>query len=508
MSAGRALVEYLGGLEMAGGDRDGEPFEVLGWERRFLLGAFRGAGDAALSVARGNGKSALVAGIACAVVDPGGPLHGRRREVVCVASSFQQSRIIFEDVLAMLRARFPELRQTFRIQDSANTATLEHRGTGARVRCIGSDPKRAHGLRPLLVLADEPAQWPPSTGEKMVAALRTGLGKVPGSRLIALGTRPAGSDHWFGRALEGGGGYAQVHAARPDDGPFAMRSIRRANPSWDHLPSLRARVLQEREDARKDVSALQSWKALRLNLGVPDTAESVLVEAAKWLAAEREPEDLPEARGPCCWGVDLGTTAASSAVSAYWPETGRLQSFAAFPEVPGLGERGLADGVGMLYVQMAERGELLTLGRYTADVSALTAEALERYGAPRTIAADRWREGDLREALDKARLPLARLSFRGQGFRDGAEDVRLFRKTLADGKLSPEASLLMRHAMREARVVGDAASNFKLAKKTESGRKANARDDAAAAAILAVAEGARLMRRGVKRPPLRAVRIG
>ena len=141
--SGAALVRYLGSLQLAGGDHDGEAFEVLPWERRFVLGAFGTDGDAALSVARGNGKSALVAALAVAVVDPGGPLHGNRREVVCVASSFQQSRIIFEDVLAMLRARFPGFREQFRTQDSAQLASVEHRGSGARVRCIGIRPAAA-----------------------------------------------------------------------------------------------------------------------------------------------------------------------------------------------------------------------------------------------------------------------------------------------------------------------------------------------------------------------------
>ena len=102
----RALAAYVGGLTLAGGDRDGMAFEVLSWERRFLSGAFRQPGDAALSVARGNGKSALLAAVACAVVDPEGPLHGRRREVVCVAASFEQARVIFEDVREFLAERF------------------------------------------------------------------------------------------------------------------------------------------------------------------------------------------------------------------------------------------------------------------------------------------------------------------------------------------------------------------------------------------------------------------
>ena len=63
-----------------------------------LLRTFSQDGDAALTVGRGNGKSALVGAAACAVLDPEGPLHGARREVVCCASSFSQGRVIFEDV--------------------------------------------------------------------------------------------------------------------------------------------------------------------------------------------------------------------------------------------------------------------------------------------------------------------------------------------------------------------------------------------------------------------------
>ena len=53
--------------------------------------------------------------------------------------------------------------------------------------------------------------------------------------------------------------------------------------------------------------------------------------------------------------------------------------------------------------------------------------------------------------------------------------------------------------MSEARTDGDPASNWKLAKNTQGGRRLNARDDDAAAGILAVAEeerGFRAERRG------------
>ena len=198
-----ALIEYLGTLVIPAGDRAGERFQVLPWERKFLRGICGVSGDAAVSIGRANGKSGFVAGIASAAVDPDGPLDFGRADIVCCASSFQQAKIVFDDVLAFLRQSHDlNDRNLWRVQDSANSATIEYKPTGTRVRCVGSDPKRAHGLRPALILADEPAQFESAKTDAMLAALRTGLGKVPGSRLIALGTRPANAQHWFARMLD------------------------------------------------------------------------------------------------------------------------------------------------------------------------------------------------------------------------------------------------------------------------------------------------------------------
>ena len=89
--------------------------------------------------------------------------------------------------------------------------------------------------------------------------------------------------------------------------------------------------------------------------------------------------------GPCVWGVDLGSTAAMSAVCAYWPDTGRLETLAAFPGVPSLEERGLADGVGRLYLDMQRRGELVQTGGRVVEVETLLREALSRFGPPDAV---------------------------------------------------------------------------------------------------------------------------
>ena len=80
---------------------------------------------------------------------------------------------------------------------------------------------------------------------------------------------------------------------------------------------------------------------------------------------------------------------------------------------------------------------------------------------------------------------------RGQGFKDGGEDVRDFRKAILDGHVRAPVSLLLRSALSEARVMSDPAGNSKLAKSTQGGRRGLARDDACAASILAIAEGQR-----------------
>ena len=475
----------LSRLTVTQGRLAGQAFCVLPWQSRFIRGAFApGTQSAALSVARGNGKTALLSGIACATLD--GPLMVRRGETVIAASSFEQGRIAFEHCLGFMGDKLAD-KSKFKVWDTAQQARIECRESGARVRCIGSDPRRAHGLAPVLVLADEPAQWPESTGEKMVAALRTAAGKQPHSRFVALGTRPADETHWFGKMLTGGADYAQTHAARPDDAKFQRRTWAKANPSLAHMPDLLAAIRTEAGQAKRDPGLLAAFEALRLNLGTSDTAVSTLLDAGLWQAIEGEAEPS----GPVVYGVDLGTSAAQSAVAAFWPETGRLESLAAFPCEPGLAERGLRDGVGNLYDQCAARGELLTLGQHTSDVRALIEAALVRFGRPARIVCDRWREAELREALDAAGVPPAALAFRGQGFRDGAEDVRSFRRACADGRVTPVPSLLLRSAMAEARTVSDPAGNSKLSKGSQGGRRMRARDDAAAAAIVAVADGSR-----------------
>ena len=319
----------------------------------------------------------------------------------------------------------------------------------------------------------------------MLAALLTSLGKQADSKFIALGTRPASKDHWFSRQLDGGADYCQTHAARPADKPFNRSTWFRANPSLKHFPDLLATIKREAAKAKLEPSLASMFSALRLNLGTPETLQTPLLDAGVWEASEGDVAPL----GQPTFGIDLGATAAMSAISCYWPESGRLESMAVFPALPRLEEREKQDQCPGAYVRMRERGELRRLGdSFTVPIEELLDIAVRRWGTPTSIGADRFRQDLLESALQSLGL-LHLISWRGQGWRDGANDVRRFRSAMVDGKVRPVESLLMRAAMANAVCLRNDAGDDKLAKTRE--RQTRGKDDAAAAAILAVAEGQR-----------------
>ena len=223
-----------------------------------------------------------------------------------------------------------------------------------------------------------------------------------------------------------------------------LRRGPKANPSLAFMPTLRGVIEREAERAKANPDLIPQFEAYRLNKGVSDIAESLLLAADVWEKWERAESETPDGLRYCL-GLDLGTSAAQSAAAGFWPDGGRLEAFAVFPSLPGLNDRGRLDGVGGLYVKMAERGELLQLGKHTSDIGGLLREVLERWGAPISITVDRWREAELREALDVVGFPLVPLVIRGQGFKDGGEDVRTMRRAVMDGDVTPVVSLLLRN---------------------------------------------------------------
>ena len=175
----------------------------------------------------------------------------------------------------------------------------------------------------------------------------------------------------------------------------------------------------------------------------------------------------------------------------YWPECGRLEIRGAFPAIPDLAARSQADGVGNSYLHMRDGGELVTLGAgRMIPVGAFVAELAEMARGEDVVAlvCDRFRPAELQDALAVAGIHW-RVIFRGQGTREGGEDVRAFQRAVAERRVLTRPGRLLRSAIGESHVVFvDAARNPKLDK-----RRGDARIDALAATLQAVGYGTRLV---------------
>ena len=185
-----------------------------------------------------------------------------------------------------------------------------------------------------------------------------------------------------------------------------------------------------------------------------------------------------------------------TASAFFWYETGRLECRAWFPAQPSLADRGSRDGVGDRYCQMAERGELSTLGNgLTVPIDSWLSETMRHVEGENVVAllADRYKAAEFQESLARCgiRCPI---QWRGFGWKDGAEDVERAKRMILDGKVKSAPSLLLRSGFRDAVVVRDPAGNAKLAKGRSLGKI-----DSVAASILAIAEGARRQARPVKK---------
>lgn len=487
-----AAIRFLETLTIPEGKMAGQPLKLAEFQRRFVRGALAdGVMIGVLSIGRGNAKTALSAGLAL------GHLTGAwddqpKREILFAARNRDQAKTAFQFLVGFIDGLPDEEREQFIIRRGSKLEVEFEGNNGGLARCIAADGKSILGGAPTLAILDERAAWEREKGDNLENAILSGLGKRDGRALIISTSAPDDSNT-FSRWLDEPppGTYVQEH--RPAFGLPAddLDSLLQANPGATEGIGATAEwlVAQARRAIARGGSALSSFRNLNRNERVSTEDRSVLVTVDEWLASEVDPDALPPREGPCILGVDLGGSRSMSAAAFYWPQTGRLEALGTFPGNPGLADRGAADGVSDRYVQMQERGELSVMGENTVPPGPWLAEIVRKLEGivPACIVGDRFRHAEFTEAMDKAglRVPFV---WRGFGWKDGSEDIERFRRALFDGEIKGVPSLLLRSAMSDAIVLNDPANNAKLAKARSLGRI-----DAAAATVLAVAQGQRML---------------
>ena len=451
-------------LRVPSGPLMGKPFVIDDWQRDFLREALAdGVQESGLSVARKNGKSGLVAALALAFLV--GPLNRAEWRGIVVSLTGNLAGEL-RDAISSTAAASGLLVSVKKAPPPGEVLGLN----GARLTILASDKASGHAIGADLVVIDEAGLLQESQRDLWNACYSSISGRD--GKLLAISIQ--GDGPMFSELAERSISQTVVwhKYAAPEDCDLLDRDAwTAANPglasgikSMSYMVDASARALASPADQ-------PSFKAYDLNLPRNPSTETLCLPE-DWRACEYDL--LPERSGVCVVGFDLGGSSSLTALAAFWPTTGRMETWAACGDNPSILERGQADGVGSLYEQQLGRGELaLYPGRVTPAGDFLRDCARHLAGENVVVAgADRYRKDEAMDALDTAgvRWPL---EFRGQGAAgtsDGSHDIRSMQRLILSQRLAIPVSLSMRHAVRESVIRRDVSGNPALDKRRQSGR--------------------------------------
>jgi phage terminase large subunit-like protein len=336
------------------GDHVGKLVKLEPFQRKFILEVYDNpyrTHSAYLSIARKNGKTALIAAILLAHLV--GPEAVHNSQIVSGAQSKEQAAVIFELARKMVDLS-PTLTRLVRIQPSGKR--LIGLARNVLYRALAAEGKTAHGLSPILAILDEVGQVVGPV-DKFVSAITTAQGAYQNPLLIAISTQaPTDSDlfsTWLDRqkAAPDPRVVCHLYAAPEDcelDDPKAWAA---ANPALGKFRSLDD-VAKEAKKALELAATEPEFRNLILNQRVEAVAP--FVSKSVWDANGADPGD---AKGLRMWGgLDLSSVHDLTALVGV-DETGGVHPTFWLPH-EGLAEKGRKEKVP--YDLWERQGLLLT----------------------------------------------------------------------------------------------------------------------------------------------------
>jgi phage terminase large subunit-like protein len=460
----------------------GQPVVLDPFQKRFILDVYdnpHGTTLAILSIARKNGKTALIAGIALAHIC--GPEAQLNSQICSGAMSRDQAAIVFKHMVKMIQLN-PLLAERVRIVPSGKT--LLGLSKNVEFRALAADGATAQGLSPILAILDELGQVRGPQSD-FIDAITTAQGAHDNPLIIVISTQaPNDADLlsiWIDDALTSKDPHTIVHLYCGDKDCEIMdeEQWRKANPALGNFRS-EADMRKLASKAQRMPSFRPSFRNLNLNQRVDMVAP--FIDRDTWLANKDDP--LPDAfrYGKVYGGLDLsGKTDLTALVAIAWWE-GRLHVRAWFwtPE-KGLADRAKRDRAP--YDVWVDQGFIKTTPGASVDYGFVARDIAEIFSECEDIQAigfDRWRIDLLQKEFNREGINLPLVPF-GQGFKDMAPAIDRLEELLLNENVSHGEHPVLTMCMANSRVVRDPTDNRKLDK-----QKATGRIDGAVALTIAV----------------------
>ena len=444
------------------GSKVGQPMKLLPFQRQFILDVFdnpSGTSRAYLSVARKNGKSALIAAIVLAHLV--GPMARQNSQIISGARSRDQASLVFKLAEKMVRLS-PDLNKIVRIVPSQKV--LLGLLCNVEYKAISAEAGTAHGLSPVLAVLDEVGQVRGSH-DPFIEAIETAQGAHDDPLLIAISTQAATDGDLFSIWLDDAANakdpriVSHLHTAPKDCDLMDRAAWRAANPAVGTFRSM-TDIVDFAAQAERLPAKANSFRWLYLNQRIE--AQSPFLSRAEWEANDAQPTVQD---GQVCFaGLDLSASRDLTALVLAFPSDDGFDIVPHFwlPE-DGLRDKAKAEKVP--WDLWAEQGYLTTIPGpviVPAVIALAVAEVAERYDL-QLLAYDRWRINDFKRELDAIGSAIPMQPF-GQGFRDMAPAVDKLEQLVAERKLRHGSNPILNMNAAGAVTQSDPAGNRKLHK--------------------------------------------
>jgi len=448
----------------------GQPVKLEPFQKKFILDVYdnpHGTRRAFLSMARKNGKTALIAAILLAHVC--GPEAVQNSQIISGALSREQAAIVFNLAKKMVELS-PEMMARVRIVPSSKK--LYGLSKNVEFHALAAEGKTAHGLSPILAVIDEVGQVKGPQSD-FIDAITTSQGAHIAPLLIAISTQAPGDNDLFSIWIDDAVSskdpriVCHIYAASKEANLDDEKAWSDANPALGSFRSLED-VKEQSERAKRMPSFEPTFRNLVLNQRVEMAAP--FISRGVWILNSHDPDESVFYEEPVFIGVDLsGKTDLTSAVAIAWREKWHVKAFFWTPE-KGLRERSKRDRAP--YDVWASQGHIRTIEGASIDYEHIAKDLSEFLHDVKVsgIAFDRWRFDLLvKEFAEVGLADLPLLPF-GQGFRDMSPAVEALETALLNEEVAHGGNPVLTMCMSNSRIEKDPAGNRKLSKIKSTGR--------------------------------------
>lgn len=448
----------------------GQPIVLEDFQKKFILDVYdnpHGTHTAILSIARKNGKTALIAGILLAHLI--GPEAKQNSQIVSGALSRDQAAIVFKLAVKMVNLN-EDLQDLVHIIPS--TKTLVGLAKNVEFRALSAEGKTTHGLSPILAILDETGQVK-GPQDEFVDAVVTAQGAHEAPLLMVISTQAATDADllsiWIDDALKGEDPKTVCHlyTTPMESDVLDKESWKLSNPALGKFRS-EPDMQKLAEKASRMPSAENTFRNLNLNQRV--STVSPFVAKQTWDSCLGELPPIYECDE--VWaGLDLS---ARTDLTACVFVGKKGEKFYAYPVVwtpeIGLIDRAKRDRVP--YDLWVKQGYMFTTPGATVDyeyVAKHIGEVASDVKILHAIAFDRWRIDVFKKECDKLGLELPLVPF-GQGFKDMSPALDTVEAQLLNARIIHNNNPALNMAAANAVVVKDPAGGRKLDKSKATNR--------------------------------------